>query len=338
MNRWVTTIIESNAADSVKKAKVDVFHIANGMDYQPLYIYRYIDENEDDYALMSRIDGITAGVAYEDIVVYQYPSYNGAHFDRMFLQRMKQRGIYTSLFIHDAEMLRGKVDFDESALFNEATVLIVHSQAMQTALVERGVTRRMIQKPFFDYQHQDVSVSHERPEKRVVFAGNLAKTRFLQQWPNRTEILVYGDKNDSHFGPNVHYCGVFEQEKLVRRMEKNGFGLAWDDKLPDGGDYQQYTKYNAPHKISLYLSLGIPVIVWKEAAIAEMVQKLELGITINAIEDIDHQLSELTDEELLRIKNNVLSFSRLLQSGIFTRTALMDSEVKILLGKGASQA
>lgn len=48
MNRWVTTIIESNAADSVKKAKVDVFHIANGMDYQPLYIYRYIDENEDD--------------------------------------------------------------------------------------------------------------------------------------------------------------------------------------------------------------------------------------------------------------------------------------------------
>lgn len=69
-----------------------------------------------------------------------------------------------------------------------------------------------------------------------------------------------------------------------------------------------------------------------------MVQKLELGITINAIEDIDHQLSELTDEELLRIKNNVLSFSCLLQSGIFTRTALMDSEVKILLGKGASQA
>ncbi len=83
-----------------KKAKVDVFHIANGMDYQPLYIYRYIDENEDDYALMLRIDGITAGVAYEDIVVYQYPSYNGAHFDRMFLQRMKQIGftrVYSSM-------------------------------------------------------------------------------------------------------------------------------------------------------------------------------------------------------------------------------------------------
>ena len=44
--------------------------------------------------------------------------------------------------------LRGKVDFDEAALFNEATLLIVHSQAMQTALVERGVTRKMVQKPF----------------------------------------------------------------------------------------------------------------------------------------------------------------------------------------------
>lgn len=66
MNRWVTTIIESNAADSVKKAKADVCDIAKGMDYQPLYIYRYIDENEDDYALTSRIDGITAGVANQD--------------------------------------------------------------------------------------------------------------------------------------------------------------------------------------------------------------------------------------------------------------------------------
>ena len=271
------------------------------------------------------------------MVVYQYPSYNGAHFDRMFLQRMKQRGIYTILFIHDAEMLRGKVDFDEAALFNEATLLIVHSQAMQTALVERGVIRKMVQKPFFDYRHKEVSVSHERPEKRVVFAGNLAKTLFLQQWPNRTEILVYGEKNDRPFGANVHYCGVFEQEELIRKMEKNGFGLAWDDKLPASGDYQQYTKYNAPHKISLYLSLGIPVIVWQQAAIAEMVQKLGLGIVIAGIEEIDHKLGELTDEEMLRMKNNVLSFSCLLRSGIFTRTALVDSEVKILLNKGANQ-
>ena len=49
---------------------------------------------------------------------------------------------------------------------------------MQTALVERGVIRKMVQKPFFDYRHKEVSVSHERPEKRVVFAGNLAKPFF----------------------------------------------------------------------------------------------------------------------------------------------------------------
>ncbi|MBO6462045.1 hypothetical protein EY648_15300, partial [Enterococcus faecalis] len=97
------------------------------------------------------------------------------------------------------------------------------------------------------------------------------------------------------------------------------------------------TKYNAPHKISLYLSLGIPVIVWQQAAIAEMVQKLGLGIVIAGIEEIDHKLGELTDEEMLRMKNNVLSFSCLLRSGIFTRTALVDSEVKILLNKGANQ-
>ncbi|EQC81106.1 hypothetical protein HSIEG1_3237 [Enterococcus sp. HSIEG1] len=41
----------------------------------------------------------------------------------------------------------------------------------------------MVQKPFFDYRHKEVSVSHERPEKRVVFAGNLAKTLFYSNGP-----------------------------------------------------------------------------------------------------------------------------------------------------------
>ena len=36
---------------------------------------------------------------------------------------MKQRGIYTILFIHDAEMLRGKVDFDEAALFQRSHII-----------------------------------------------------------------------------------------------------------------------------------------------------------------------------------------------------------------------
>ena len=85
------------------------------------------------------------------------------------------------------------------------------------------------------------------------------------------------------------------------------------------------------------ISLGIPVIVWQQAAIAEMVQKLGLGIVIAGIEEIDHKLGELTDEEMLRMKNNVLSFSCLLRSGIFTRTALVDSEVKYSQTKGKSR-
>ena len=130
------------------------------------------------------------------------------------------------------------------ALFNEATLLIVHSQAMQTALVERGVTRKW-SKTVFDYRHKEVSVSHERPENELSLQ-EFSKTLFYSNGPIALKFLVYGEKNDRPFGANVHYCGVFEQEELIRKMEKNGFGLAWDDKLPAGGDYQQYTKYNAP--------------------------------------------------------------------------------------------
>ena len=57
-------------------------------------------------------------------------------------------------------------------------------------------------------------------------------------------------------------------------MDQN-FGLVWDGTSLDGcnGRYGEYLKFNNPHKTSLYLSCGIPVIIWKEAALADFVEE-----------------------------------------------------------------
>ena len=49
---------------------------------------------------------------------------------------------------------------------------------------------------------------------------------------------------------------------------EGSFGLVWDGISVEtcAGVYGEYLKVNNPHKTSLYLASGIPVIIWKEAA------------------------------------------------------------------------
>ena len=165
MNRWVTTIIESNAADSVKKAKADVCDIAKGWIIS-LYIFIVISMRMKMITHLPR--GLMALQLVLPIKIWWSTNIQAIMVPISIgcFTKNEAKRIYTILFIHDAEMLRGKVDFDEAALFNEATLLIVHSQAMQTALVERGVIRKW-SKTVFDYRHKEVSVSHERPENEL---------------------------------------------------------------------------------------------------------------------------------------------------------------------------
>lgn len=88
LNKWVTYIVEGQSVDSVSKARGDIATVAESIGYNKLYIYRYFDEREDERALTARIDGITAGVAKGDLIVYQYPSYNQFQFEQTFVDRV----------------------------------------------------------------------------------------------------------------------------------------------------------------------------------------------------------------------------------------------------------
>ena len=275
LNKWVTYIVEGQSVDSVSKARGDVATVAESIGYNKLYIYRYFDEREDERALTARIDGITAGVAKGDLIVYQYPSYNQFQFEQTFVDRVKQRGARLVLLIHDSELLR-----DNSSL---------------------------------------------------VFAGNLQKSVFLKDWRYQTGIDAFGLKGDIPLGETVNYKGVYSQPELLRRIPKDRFGIAWDNDLFQGGNYQEYTKYNSPHKVSLYLALGLPVIVWQDSAIADFVVKYRLGFAISSLSEIDPLMASIEEDELKQLKQRVNRFGCLLREGLFTKQVLIQVEHDILL-------
>ncbi|EOH91919.1 sugar transferase [Enterococcus pallens] len=330
MANWLTFIIEGESVDSVSKARHDISLIGDSIGFQRLYIYRYIDVHEDDKALVARIDGITSGVSAGDIIVYQYPSYNSYRFELTFLQRLKNRGAKVALLIHDSELLRGNNIPEELELFNQADWLITHSQQMEQQFCEMGIKTPMLTKPLFDYLITDKAALDASLDKRIVFAGNIQKSIFLSSWQSKTKVAAFGTKGELQLSQGVSYCGTFQQEELLKEMPKNCFGIAWDDDLQQGGNYQNYTRYNAPHKVSLYLALGLPVIVWKESAIAQLVADYQLGFAIHSLEEIDEIFESISAEELLKLKRRTNQFSQLVRKGIFTKNALLQVESNIL--------
>ena len=56
------------------------------------------------------------------------------------------------------------------------------------------------------------------------------------------------------------------------------------------GSFGEYLRINNPHKTSLYLASGIPVIIWSKAALAEFIEKNKCGITVDSLYEIADKL------------------------------------------------
>ena len=61
--------------------------------------------------------------------------------------------------------------------------------------------------------------------------------------------------------------------------------------------------------------MGIPVIIWKEAALAKFISKNNLGITIDSLNNLDKVLDQITENEYKTMKSNVLRISEKLRNG-----------------------
>ena len=108
---------------------------------------------------------------------------------------------------------------------------------------------------------------------------------------------------------------------------KGDFGLVWDGSSVSSckGNFGEYLKLNNPHKTSFYLRSGLPVIIWKQAALAHFVSSHGIGICINSLEELDDIMKNMTIEEFSRMKANVLRESRRLQAGHYASFAIKNA-------------
>jgi len=326
MRRWVINIVQGESRDAVTKPKSDVATIAEGMGYQKIDVnMQYLGDFSDE-ALNSFISGLTQGVREDDILLYQFPTLLGFRFDEAFTQAFKNKGGKVIVLMHDSEWLRGFYP-QENVFLNSIDAVIGHWKPMNNALREYGVTTPIIDKALFDYvQEKDFPLS-EVLQKKAVIAGNLDKSIFVEDWgDDMPELHAYGNKRELKFGSHCEYHGSFQAQELLEELPKDAFGISWDDNLPGGGDYQRYSRYNSPHKLALYLSLGLPVIVWRESGLGEYVVEEGLGFAIDDPKEIAGILEKMSNDELHSYKMRANEAARAIRAGFFTRRAIMQAE------------
>ena len=271
----------------------------------------------------------------DDILLIQYPLINTMLGFEKVMEKLKEKGVITIILIHDLDSLRfigmPRVVKEDRNVINKATYIIAHNKKMKEKLIEmcKIDKDRTIELEIFDYILDNEIIPKERKkDKPIVIAGNLSKEKaeYLKYLKNVNNVTfnLYGkgyQKDEDE--KNINYIGAFLPEELINNLD-GSFGLVWDGNSIDtcSGPYGEYLKYNNPHKTSLYLTAMLPVIVWKNSAMAEFVENNKVGITIERLEDISFEIQKSTDEEYSKMIANTKAISEKLKRGEYLRKSI----------------
>lgn len=160
-----------------------------------------------------------------------------------------------------------------------------------------------------DGASQDSGAAEQRPEDRKSHDAS-GSPEFPKQRPeDRKSDNAPGssgatesrpeDRNYSNApGPRITYGGAFQADDLIDHMN-GSYGLLWDGPSPDtcAGPYGSYMRVNTPHRISLFLACGIPVIVWDQSAMAPLVLEHGIGFAVSGVGEISEKRMEISAEQ-----------------------------------------
>ncbi|WP_462399554.1 sugar transferase [Lacticaseibacillus pantheris] len=323
--KYIVSLHEDRADNTAgSKAKDDITSILRHDGYTDLPLY--LSDNKVKSISKNFVSlGKALLLTNVDTIVFQYPIYS-AISTKMFLMFLNMKKATRKVcFVHDVESIRDHADSvqtnRERDVLNQFDCLIVHNAQMRTFLTKMGVVTPMVEIELFDYLNTEPMIKH--PNRYLTFAGNLKKAAFLGKLNVSTPMKIFGPNPLDAYPETIKYEGSFSPEELSAHLDGR-LGLIWDGDSPrtGAGIYGKYMRINNPHKASLYISMGIPVIVWSEAAIAEAVDKFQVGISLDTLTNLDFELAGISEDRYAHLKENAEQLGEKLRQGFFTLRAL----------------
>ena len=267
-----------------------------------------------------------------DVLFLQYPV---KKFFALYCKIAHLKGAKTVALIHDLGSFRRRklTAEQETRRLNNADLLIVHNESMKSWLEEQRINCQLLCLEIFDYLSDAVARSETGDEggySRVVYAGGLArkKNAFLYSLEERMHswtLDLYGrglEDGQAEAWEKISYHGFKQSDEFISTV-KADFGLVWDGNSCDecDGVWGIYLRYNNPHKTSFYIRCELPLIMWKESALAPFVERNGIGILVDKLSELDERIKEVSEEEYERMKENIRTVSRKLSEGFYASRA-----------------
>ena len=341
---------EEEKYNASSKARADVEKILDTMGYKKLFVETESGVQENkllkgkqfiQYLKNKKIwDKELSKLNKDDIILIQYPLKNTIiNLDKVLEKYNKK--IKIILLIHDLESLRMmptmskiqtiRVKTEDKKILKSCNKIIAHNKKMTEQLIRKGIDKnKIVELEIFDYIFDNkIKYKNRKKNMPIIIAGNLSSTKveYLKKLKEikKTKFNLYGKNLDLNLdeNKNLFYKGAFLPEELIENLE-GSFGLVWDGNTIEtcDGPFGNYLRYNNPHKTSLYLVAGIPVIVWKQSAISSFVEENHVGICVDNLYEIDDKVNSLTDYEYEKMCHNAEIVSKKLKTGFYLKYSL----------------
>lgn len=346
MKRYQIVELNTEYNHAGSKAVQDVYEIARSLGYEA-NIIRTATTADSFMAKIQRqifffIDWLKAyfSIASNSIVFIQNPYHHKQLIRNWVLEGLKRKkNVKFISLVHDVEELRKslynnyyKSEFD--TMLSLVDVIIVHNDKMKDFFIKKGFPEtKLVSLKIFDYLiDSKPSGSNTKFERSISIAGNLdiKKSAYISQLGKLGVVVNLYGPNFSHLlekYKEIKYHGSFPASDIPNHLN-SGFGLVWDGDSIDScsGDFGEYLQYNNPHKLSLYLASGIPVVIWDKAAESKFVKENNLGLCVSSLYELQDKLNSITEHEFNEMVDNVEKQTDLLTHGKYTEASILEAE------------
>lgn len=288
-----------------------------------------------------------------DVLLVQFPAVNHSLFLYQVLKSLKKKGVFLVAVLHDVEAIRGlkrrnkslknrlRKYFEEVLCLKYFDRLIVHNDRMgkMVGKVMNIRPEKLIDLQIFDYLAGEADSRMRDKNGGVIIAGNLTpvKAGYVYRLPEDIRWNLYGvnfvgqalsgpEAAEHNTEKGVVYYGSFPAEEIAEKLE-GGFGLVWDGPSCENceGVYGEYLRINDPHKTSLYLAAGIPVIIWEKAALAPFILANGCGVTVGSLSEVSEVIRGMDEKTYSTLRENAQAVGCRLSAGEYTKRAVREA-------------
>lgn len=330
---WYISRNYRNKTSAGNKAKTDIEAIMQSMGFKNASFKQTNYKNPLLHFLMTLLDVLKTPFSIHkgDILFIQYPLKKYFAF-LCYLIHLREAKI--AIIIHDLGSFRRKALTIQQEIYrlSHADYIIAHNDNMKHWLIYHGCKIPIGIIEIFDYLSSGSHILQKKKEVdfNILYAGALShrKNTFLYEAGNYAKNYYYtlygkGFEQEKACHPEKFICKGFTPSDQLIATSRGDFGLVWDGNSTTecAGDWGNYLKYNNPHKTSLYIRCGLPLIVWKQSAMATFVKKENIGLCIDSLQNLSVTLQQLQPEVYAVMKQNVEKINKRIAHGYYFKKA-----------------